>query len=264
MGQVLLNLALNARDAMPEGGTLTITTDHAELDITYPGLHVPLSPGSYVRLSVTDTGIGMDEETRVRVFEPFFTTKGPGHGTGLGLATTYGIIRQLGGAIWVYSEVGHGTTFRLYLPRVFDAFTAPVEAPRPATHARGGETLLLVEDEDAVRNVERRLLESHGYRVIEAPSGAVALDLLKRHEGRIDLLVSDVIMPGMNGREVADAARVLMPGLKVLFVSGHSGEVMNRHGGLEAGAHFLTKPFSTSELTAAVRAAIDGPPGPSS
>ena len=262
IGQVLLNLALNARDAMPEGGTLTVSTENADLDATYPGTHVPLPPGPYVRLSVADTGIGMDEETRARVFEPFFSTKGPGSGTGLGLSTAYGIIRQHDGAIWLYSELGHGTTVRLYLPRIHGTFSAPTSPIASEARSKGGETILLVEDESAVRQVAQRLLESRGYRVLDADGGEAALEVLRKHSGRIDLLLTDVIMPGMNGREVADAVRVQRPGLRVLFVSGHSGEVLNRMGGLGEGAHFLSKPFSTAELCEAVRRAIDGPPGP--
>ncbi len=262
IGQVLLNLALNARDAMPEGGTLTIGTENAELDASYPGTHVPLPPGSYVRLSVGDTGIGMDEETRARVFEPFFTTKGPGQGTGLGLSTAYGIVRQHDGAIWIYSELGHGTTVRLYLPRVHDAFTAPAPPAPESVAAPGGETILLVEDESAVRQVARRLLETRGYHVLEAEGGETALAHARVRALGIDLLLTDVIMPGMNGREVAEAVRALRPGLRVLYVSGHSGEVLNRLGGLGPGAHFLTKPFSTNELCDAVRKALDGPAGP--
>jgi len=262
IGQVLLNLALNARDAMPEGGALTISTENADLDATYPGTHVPLPPGAYVRLSGADTGIGMDEETRARVFEPFFTTKGPGHGTGLGLSTAYGIVRQHDGAIWLYSEPGHGTTVRIYLPRFHGNFAAPAPVAVPEARSKGGETILLVEDESAVRQVAHRLLESRGYRVLDADGGEAALAMVRGHTGRIDLLVTDVIMPGMNGREVAEAVRAHRPGLRVLFVSGHSGEVLNRMGGLGEGAHFLGKPFSTSELADAVRRAIDGPPGP--
>ena len=262
LGQVLLNLALNARDAMPSGGTLSLSTENADLDASYPGTHVPLPPGPYVRLSVADTGMGMDEETRARVFEPFFTTKGPGQGTGLGLSTAYGIVRQHDGAIWIYSEPGHGTTVRLYLPRIHGAFAAPMAPDTPGARALGGETILLVEDEAAVRHVAHRLLESRGYKVLEADGGDAALAIVRAGDSKIDLLLTDVIMPGMNGREVADAVRALRPGLRVLFVSGHSGEVLNRMGGLGAGAHFLSKPFSTGELADAVRRAIDGPPGP--
>jgi len=204
----------------------------------------------------------MDEETRARVFEPFFSTKGPGSGTGLGLSTAYGIIRQHDGAIWLYSELGHGTTVRLYLPRIHGTFAAPATPHAPEARSKGGETILLVEDESAVRQVAQRLLESRGYRVLDADGGEAALEVLRKHSGRIDLLLTDVIMPGMNGREVADAVRVQRPGLRVLFVSGHSGEVLNRMGGLGEGAHFLSKPFSTAELCEAVRRAIDGPPGP--
>jgi signal transduction histidine kinase len=257
IGQVLLNLALNARDAMPRGGDLVLVTDNAELDATYPGTHVPLPPGPDVRLSVTDTGVGMDEETRARVFEPFFTTKGVGKGTGLGLSTAYGIVRQHDGAIWLYSEPGHGTTARIYLPRVYEAMRAPA-APHAGPLGGGiGRTVLVVEDEAAVRHVERRMLEAHGYRVLLADGGAAALAIVRAHEGPIDLLLTDVIMPEMNGREVADAVQALRPDLPVLFVSGHVGDALDRHGGLAPSARVLNKPFSSRELAEAVRTALE-------
>ncbi len=260
IGQVLLNLSLNARDAMPRGGELILATDNAELDASYPGTHVPLPPGPYVRLSVTDTGVGMDEETKARVFEPFFTTKGVGSGTGLGLSTAYGIVRQHDGAIWLYSEPGHGTTARIYLPRVFESFEAPA-TPADAAHLGGtGRTVLVVEDEAAVRQVERRMLEAQGYHVLLADSGEAALQIVRAHAGDIDLLLTDVIMPEMNGREVAAAVLALRPDLPVLFVSGHVGDALDRHGGLAPGARVLNKPFSTRELGEAVQAAIESRP----
>jgi PAS domain S-box-containing protein len=261
LGQVLLNLALNARDAMPRGGELAIVSENAELDATYPGTHVPLPPGPYVRLSVSDTGSGMDEETRARVFEPFFTTKGPGKGTGLGLSTAYGIIRQHDGAIWLYSEVGRGTTARIYLPRVFESLAVPSTPAAQPPSVGGGRTILVVEDEAAVRHVERRMLEAHGYRVLLAEGGAAALELVRAHPGTIDLLLTDVIMPEMNGREVAAAVQELRPGLPVLFVSGHVGDALDRHGGLGPEARVLSKPFSSRELVDAVRAALAPAPG---
>ena len=257
LGQVLLNLVLNARDAMPQGGDLTISTRNAEIDDTFPGAPVPLAPGPYVQLAVSDTGIGMDEGIRARVFEPFFTTKEPGRGTGLGLSTAYGIVRQMGGHIWVYSEPGRGTTFRIYLPREFDV-AAPLKTPRPAPPAPAtpATTILLVEDDEAVRSIEKRLLELAGHAVLEAPNGEAALGLLRDHPGRIELVITDVLMPGMTGRDVVEATRRMRPEAAVLYVSGHSGDVLARVGG-DAAAPFLQKPFSASELHAAIRRALD-------
>jgi len=194
------------------------------------------------------------------VFEPFFTTKGVGKGTGLGLSTAYGIVRQHDGAIWLYSEPGRGTTARIYLPRVFDSMQAPVAAAEAAPAGGVGRTVLVVEDEAAVRHVERRLLEAQGYRVLLADGGEAALAIVRAHEGPIDLLLTDVIMPEMNGREVAAAVQALRPELPVLFVSGHVGDALDRHGGLTPGARILNKPFSTRELAEAVKAAIESRP----
>ncbi len=257
LGQVLLNLVINARDAMPEGGTLSITTRNSEIDTTFPGSPGPLAPGPYVQLSVADTGIGMDDSIRARVFEPFFSTKAPGRGTGLGLSTAYGIVRQLGGHIWVYSEPGRGTTFKIYLPREFETASPPVAPPPVAIPPpTAAATILLVEDEDAVRSIERRLLEIAGHVVLEAPHGEAAVAILRDHPGRIDLVITDVLMPGMTGREVVEATRRMRPNTAVLYVSGHSGDVLARVGG-EADAPFLQKPFSAKDLHAAVGSALE-------
>ncbi|MGH7725128.1 MAG: PAS domain-containing protein [Candidatus Eiseniibacteriota bacterium] len=258
IGQVLLNLVLNARDAMPNGGHITIETRNASLDAGFPGTHVPLEPGAYVQLSVSDTGIGMDEEIRSRVFEPFFTTKDPGRGTGLGLSTAYGIVRQLGGNIWVYSEPGRGTTFKIYLPRVFEPQAPPPRLTPPAD-ARGAETILIVEDEPDVRTVERRLLEARGYRVLEAEGYDSALGIARSHKGRIALVLADVILPGRSGRQVVEALQNTLPDLRVLYVSGHSSDIIVKRGELDPGLPFLQKPFSSAELADAIRRALDAP-----
>jgi len=258
--QVILNLAVNARDAMPEGGRLTIETHNVELRETYADEHRAVTPGPYVLLAVSDTGAGMTAETQAHLFEPFFTTKGLGQGTGLGLATVYGIIKQTGGHIWVYSELGQGTTFKIYLPRV-DEPAEPLEAPSTARpqHLRGTERILLVEDEAAVRAVTRQLLQRNGYSVIEAPEGAVALTLLNGGEVTVDLLLTDVVMPGMSGRELAERAATGCPGLRVLFMSGYTDDAVVRHRILEAGLNYLQKPFHPDALLRKVRDVLDQP-----
>jgi two-component system cell cycle sensor histidine kinase/response regulator CckA len=254
--QVLINLAVNARDAITGTGQITIETRNAELDAAYTATHSEVTPGTYVMIAVSDTGIGMDAETRARVFEPFFTTKPAGQGTGLGLPTVHGIVKQSGGHIWMYSEPGRGTTFKIYFPAAAglgEAGSAPVELPPP----RGSEAILLVEDERAVRVVTRLTLESFGYRVREAGGGAEALEAV-RGEGRpLDLLITDVIMPGMNGREVADAVRRLSPGTRVLYLSGYTDNAILQQGVLEAGAAFLQKPFTAAALGRKVREVLD-------
>jgi len=257
--QVLLNLAVNARDAMPRGGRVTIETANADLDETYAAQHAAVAPGRYVMFAVSDTGTGMDAATQTRLFEPFFTTKAKGKGTGLGLATVYGIVKQSGGYIWVYSEPGQGTSMKVYLPRV-DAPIEPITPPPPPSGSlRGSETILIVEDQEEVRNLTRRLLEARGYRVLVAASGAEALEVAAPSTERIDLLVTDVIMPRMSGREVALLLGPAQPHMKVLFVSGYPDESIVHHGVLDPGVAFLQKPFTAQTLAQKVRAVLDAP-----
>jgi PAS domain S-box-containing protein len=253
--QVLLNLVLNARDAMPNGGEILIATGNAELDAARPGSGEPLEPGPYVYFAVSDSGVGMDDETRARVFEPFFTTKDVGQGTGLGLSTCYGIVRQLGGQILLYSEPGRGTTMKVSLPRVFDT-DAAIPSAELSDAPGGTETILLVEDDAEVRLIERRLLEMLGYSVLEAPNGDAALGVARTFPGKIDVLVADVVMPGRSGREVAEAVRNLRPETRVLYVSGHTGDFVKRREGLPENAPFLQKPFSSVQLGHAIRAVL--------
>jgi PAS domain S-box-containing protein len=251
--QVIINLAVNARDAMPNGGELRIETANAELDAAYTAEHSIVSPGSYVRLTVSDTGVGMDDATKARLFEPFFTTKGPGLGTGLGLSTVYGIVKQSGGFIWVYSELGKGTAFKIYLPRVDAALEAISPAALSPDTNRGTETVLLVEDEPALRAVARRALEGHGYTVIEAADGHTALALAAEHAGQFSAVVTDVVMPAMSGRELAEHLAVSQPDVPFLFMSGYTDDAIVRHGVLEPGVAFLQKPFSPEALARKVR-----------
>ena len=255
--QVLLNLAVNARDAMPNGGRLTIQTANVELDEEYVAHHGESTVGPHVMLAVSDTGTGMEPDTLAHMFEPFFTTKPVGSGTGLGLATVYGIVKQSEGSIWVYSEPGKGTTFKIYLP-VTEA-AAALEAPRAsrALAAVGLETILLAEDEEPLRTLTARLLERHGYVVITATSADEALRIAAENSRRIDLLLTDLIMPGLSGAAVAERVSELVPGVKVLFMSGYSDDTVVRNGILAPGAAFLEKPFSSTDLAAKVRATLD-------
>jgi two-component system cell cycle sensor histidine kinase/response regulator CckA len=255
--QVLLNLAVNARDAMPAGGRLTIQTANVELDDEYVAHHGEAVAGPHVMLAVTDTGTGMDAETLAHMFEPFFTTKPVGTGTGLGLATVYGIVKQSEGSIWVYSEPGKGTTFKIYLPAT-EALVA-LEAPRAARArvAVGTETILLAEDEEPLRTLTAKLLERYGYVVIAATSANEALRIAKENSRRIDLLLTDLIMPGLSGAAVADRVSELVPGVKVLFMSGYADDIVVRDGILAPGAAFLEKPFSATDLAAKVRETLD-------
>jgi PAS domain S-box-containing protein len=262
--QVIMNLAVNARDAMPAGGKLTLETSNVSLDEEYARFHAPLRPGNYVMLAISDTGAGMDSETQSHIFEPFFTTKGP-KGTGLGLSTVYGIVKQSGGYIWVFSEQGKGTTFKIYLPRVAEAAETPVQAVVPAESASvepGTETILLVEDEANLRYLARQFLEKQGYRVIEAADGAVAMQIVVAHEGTIHLLLTDVIMPGMNGRELAQRISEIRPNVKILYMSGYTENVIGRNGTLDAGVRLLQKPFSLHNLKNKVREVLDTTPFP--
>jgi len=259
--QVLLNLAVNARDAMPHGGRLTIETANADLDETYATEHAVVTPGRYVMFAVSDTGTGMDTATKARLFEPFFTTKEKGKGTGLGLATVYGIVKQSGGYIWVYSEPGQGTSMKVYLPRV-EAPIEPISSPPPPSGSlRGSETILIVEDQDEVRKLTRRMLEARGYHVLVAASGADALRIADQAAGRIDLLLTDVIMPGMSGREVALLLGPAHPNMRVLFVSGYTDESIVHEGMLEPGLAFLQKPFTAEGLARKVREVLDASRG---
>ncbi len=256
--QVLINLAVNARDAMPGGGWLTVETANRTLAPDDPTGHPDLPAGRYVRVSVTDTGHGMTDEVKGRIFEPFFTTKEQGKGTGLGLATVYGIVRQAGGQVTVYSEVGVGTTFHLLFPLVGAATeAAAAAAERPSG---GTETVLLVEDEAGVRDITRRILEMFGYTVLAAENGTAALRLLGEHHGPIHLLLTDVVMPEMNGRQLVAAVRGVSPHLRVLYMSGYTDDAVVRNGILTAADHFLQKPFTPLALAAKVRAVLDAPP----
>jgi CheY-like chemotaxis protein len=254
--QVIMNLVVNARDAMPQGGRLTIELRNAELDETYTRSHAEARPGRHVLLAVSDTGCGMDAATLARIWEPFFSTKGE-KGTGLGLATVYGIVKQSGGHVAVYSEVGHGTTFKVYLPRVEQRPHLRKSFQGLAAMPRGSETVLLVEDEDGVRALARHVLQGCGYTVLEARDGAEAMRITGQQRGQIDLLITDVVMPRMGGREVAERLAAIHPAVKVLFLSGYTDDAVVRHGILEAQVAFLQKPFSTAALAAKVREVLD-------
>jgi nitrogen-specific signal transduction histidine kinase/CheY-like chemotaxis protein len=257
--QVLMNLAVNARDAMPTGGKLTLETRKVELDAAYVRTHAEARPGPHVLLAVSDTGHGMTAEVKARLFEPFFTTKEKGKGTGLGLATVYGIVKQAGGHVGVYSEVGLGTTFKVYLPRVQEA------ASRGRSHAgqvvlpRGTETLLLVEDEAAVRALTRHVLGGCGFTILEADDGREALRTAQEHEGPIHLLVTDVVLPDLGGRVLVEQLLSVRPQMRVLYVSGYTDDAVVRHGILEDQVHFLSKPFSPAVLAQKVREVLDSP-----
>ena len=255
--QVIMNLAVNARDAMPQGGRLIVETANIDLDDEYVRRHVGARPGPHVMLAVSDTGTGIPHEIQSQIFEPFFTTKEQGKGTGLGLATVYGIVKQSGGYIEVDSEPGQGTTFRIYLPRLEAAAVTVDRSVRPAAAAGGTETILLVEDEEGVRELARDILRASGYTVLEARNGAEALLLCERHQGPLDMLLTDVVMPRMSGRELAERLAPLRPDLSVLYMSGYTDDAVIRHGVLGAGTAFLQKPFTPAALVLRVRETLD-------
>jgi PAS domain S-box-containing protein len=253
--QIVMNLCVNARDAMPDGGLLRIETANVELDAGHAAPHEIITPGRYVMLAVSDAGCGMEKDTLSKVFEPFFTTKEQGKGTGLGLAMVYGAVKQAGGYVWPYSEPGHGTTFKIYLPRLDDQPLTPAVQDTPLPQ-RGSETVLLVEDEAALRMVVREILEDHGYRVVEAANSAEALALAERERDVIHLLVTDVVMPGMNGRALATALTAARPGLRVLYMSGYTDDVIAHRGVLAPGTMLIAKPFTALALLGRVREAL--------
>jgi PAS domain S-box-containing protein len=257
--QVLWNLVVNSRDAMPTGGKLTIETQNVRLDDIYAMQHVGVTPGEYVMLAVSDTGVGMTAATRERIFEPFFTTKELGRGTGLGLATVFGIVQQSNGHIHVYSEPGHGTTFKVYFPRIDIPEETPAAAAQSVSLPRGSETVLLVEDEEIVRAVARRVLEQAGYTVLEADTGEAALQRLAGHTGSVDLVVSDVVMPQMSGRELVEELKAAWPNVRPLLMSGYTDDAIVRHGILSAETAFIQKPFTALDLARKVRETLDAP-----
>jgi PAS domain S-box-containing protein len=255
--QVIMNLVINARDAMPKGGKLTLETANLELDEAYAAKHEGVIPGPWVMLAISDTGVGMDAETQTRIYDPFFTTKGLGKGTGLGLSTVYGIVKQSGGHIWVQSEPGRGSTFKVYLPRVGEAIEAAKKEDRPAANLRGHETVLVVEDEPQLRDLVELMLSSRGYSILTVDNPLQADAFSQRYPGPIHLLLTDVVLPGISGRDVARQVTAHRPDMKVLFTSGYTPDAIVHHGVLEAGLNFIQKPFTLETLSNKVRAVLD-------
>jgi CheY-like chemotaxis protein len=256
--QIIINIAVNARDAMERGGTIAIQTKNVHLDDGYSSSHVGVAPGDYVAMSISDTGAGMSEETKARIFEPFFTTKEPGHGTGLGLSTVYGIVKQSGGNIWVYSELGKGTTFTIYLPRFSGDTPRPALPQSAIQEATGREHILIVEDDPTVRTLVAAMLSQCGYTTLAAASGEEALQICADLSVQVDLVVSDLVMPGMDGRDVGRHALELRPGIQLLFMSGYTEHAVLRRNIFEPGIFFLQKPFSHVALARKVREILDG------
>jgi CheY-like chemotaxis protein len=258
--QVVMNLVVNARDAMEQGGRLTLKTANVQLNASSGEPQQSVLSGWYVMLAVADDGVGMDEKTKRHLFEPFFTTKERGKGTGLGLATVYGIVKQSDGYIWVDSEPGRGSTFRIYLPRTERQSDAATPAAAPGPRQEGSETVLLVEDEAGVRDLARRMLEHAGYRVLDAASGHDAESIFARHRGSIDLLITDVIMPGMSGPDLFRRLAAEQPGLKVVYISGYATEKLARQLELNRGQPHVQKPFTADQLVSYVRSVLDSRP----
>lgn len=256
--QVIINLAVNARDAMPAGGTLTLQTANAEMDRSRVCRLAPMEPGTYVTLAVSDTGVGMDADTQKRIFEPFFTTKEVGKGTGLGLATVYGIVKQSGGFIWVNSAPGRGATFTIYLPQILASDQQIQQGKTDAELPVGNETILLVEDESGVRSALRNMLEASGYRVLDAEDGDQAIAIANHHKGAIQLLLTDVVMPKMNGRQVTEHLLRQRPKMKVLYISGYTENAIVHQGVLDPSVRFLQKPVSQTDLAKKLRQTLDG------
>jgi len=254
--QVVMNLAVNARDAMPNGGKLTLQTKNVELDAEYAQQHLGVRPGPHIMLAVTDTGVGMDKETQARVFEPFFTTKDIDKGTGLGLSTVFGIVHQSGGHLWLYSELGRGSTFKIYFPRTDASIDALSSEPPAISLDTSDETILLVEDDEHVRAVARTILQKSGYTVLDVATPGEALLASEQHDAEIDLLLTDVVLPRMDGPALAERIRLARPGIKLLFMSGYTDEAIVQHGLLDSGAPFLQKPLTPESLGRAVRGAL--------